>query len=199
MLRKYFSLIQSLTLFEVVTTVVVSVVIGVTMWGWTLVYDVLKVFIDNTPFNYVTSGFWVIPGLLLPFIIRKPGVALLSSFVAAFIQGLITQWGLGAVIYGLLQGAGAEITFALFGFKRINLLVLSLAGFASALLSYGYDYLKYDYQALGQGFALLQLLSFMISTIPLAAIPTIYLTKRLVKTGLLNQFLVVKVNKENEN
>ncbi len=183
---------RSLTLYEIVSTVIVSVVIGIAMWGWTLVYDVLKIFLDSTPFNYITSGFWVIPGLLLPFIIRKPGVAMLASIVAAFVQGLISQWGLGAVIYGFLQGAGAEITFACFSYRRFNLLVLSLAGMASGLMSYGYDYLKYDYAKLGNGHATIQVLSFMISTIPLAAYPTVVLTKRLLKTGILNQFLVSK-------
>ncbi len=192
MLSRYLEHLKTLSLFEIMTTAVVSVVLGVSMWGWTLVYDLFKIFLDATPFNYLTSGFWVIPGLFLPFIIRKPGIALLASIVASFVQGLITQWGLSSVVYGFIQGFAAEIIFFVFGFKRMNMLVLVCAGFLSAALSYSYDYLKYGYSSLGQIHTIIQLCSFMISTIPFAVIPTILLSKKLLKTGLLHQFSISK-------
>ncbi len=192
MLTRTSALARSITLYEILSTVMVSVVLGVFMWGWTFVYDLLKIFLDNTPVSYFTSGFWLIPGLLIPFIIRKPGLGLLASIVAAFVQGLITQWGLGAVLYGILQGCGAEIIFLIFGYRRFDRFSLILAGIASAFLSYGYDYFKYDYAALGPINSALQLAAFSVSSFLFAAIPTIYLSKRLVKTGVLNSFLITK-------
>ena len=192
MLTRSSALARSITLYEILSTVMVSVVLGVFMWGWTLVYDLLKIFLDNTPVSYFTSGFWLIPGLLIPYIIRKPGLGLLASIVAAFVQGLITQWGLGALIYGILQGVGAEIIFLLFNYRRFDRFSLFLAGLASAFLSYGYDYFKYNYESLGPVNSSLQLIAFSISSFLFAALPTIYLANRLKKTGVLNTFLLVK-------
>lgn len=192
MLTRISALARSITLYEILSTVMVSVVLGVFMWGWTFIYDLLKIFLDNTPVSYFTSGFWLMPGLLIPFIMRKPGLGLLASIVAAFVQGLITQWGLGAVIYGILQGAGAEIIFLLFAYRRFDYLSLFLAGLASAFLSYGYDYFKYGYEALGLMNTSLQLVAFSISSFLFAALPTFYLAKRLIKTGVMNSFLIVK-------
>lgn len=192
MFLKTSALARSITLYEILSTVMVSVVLGVFMWGWTFVYDLLKVVLDNTPISYFTSGFWLIPGLLIPFIMRKPGLGLLASIVAAFVQGLITQWGLGAVIYGVLQGVGAEIIFFFFAYRRFDKLSLFLAGVASAMLSYGYDYFKYGYGALGPVNSSLQLIAFSLSSFLFAALPTIYLANRLVKTGVMNSFLLVK-------
>lgn len=195
MLTRISALARSITLYEILSTVMVSVVLGVFMWGWTFIYDLLKVFLDNTPISYFTSGFWLIPGLLIPFIMRKPGLGLLASVVAAFVQGLITQWGLGAVVYGILQGFGAEIMFLMFFYRRFDMLSLFLAGISSAFLSYGYDYLKYDYAALGPINSGLQLLAFSTSSFLFAALPTIYLANRLKKAGVLNSFLLVKAEK----
>lgn len=186
------ALARSVTLQEMLTTVMVSVVLGVFMWGWTFVYSSLKIFLDNTPISYFTSGFWLIPGLLIPYIVRKPGLGLLASIVAAFVQGLITQWGLGAVVYGVLQGLGAEITFGFFGYRRFDKLSLFFAGILSALFSYGYDYFKYGYAALGAVNSALQLIAFSVSSFLFAALPTIYLASRLMKAGVLNSFLIVK-------
>jgi energy-coupling factor transport system substrate-specific component len=67
-----------------------------------------------------------------------------------------------------------------------------LAASVSAFCSYTYDYFAYDYANLSVGLNLLQVTSFIISAIVLAAFLSRYLSKRLLKTGLLDQFLIAK-------
>ena len=48
-------------------------------------------------------------------IIRKPGAALYTEVVAAVVSMAIgTQWGFVTLIWGVVQGAAAELGFALF-------------------------------------------------------------------------------------
>ncbi len=180
--------ISSITLNETVTTAVLGVVLAVFMWGWTFVYDFLKIFLDQLPINYITSGFWLIPGIFIPFIFRKPGLGFFASILAAFVQGMITQWGLGAVIYGILQGLGAELVFMAVRYRKFSFGVLSVAAMASALLSYGYDFFKYEYFTAKSYVSIMQCLSFMLSGILFAVLPTFYLAKRLKRAGVLKQF-----------
>ena len=129
-------------------------------------------------------------------LIRKPGIALFASIVAAFVESIITQWGMSAVIYGVIQGLGAELVFAVFAYKNWSLTTLSLAAAVSAFFSYTYDYLTNEYANLATSLNLLQVTSFMISAVVLGAFLSRYLANRLLKTGLLDNFLIAKNRSE---
>ncbi|OFW57430.1 MAG: hypothetical protein A2133_06530 [Actinobacteria bacterium RBG_16_64_13] len=54
----------------------------------------------------------MIGGLLVPYVVRRPGAALLGELVAAFVSMAIgTQWGIWTMASGLVQGVGAELVF----------------------------------------------------------------------------------------
>lgn len=186
------SAFKSITIFEIVLTLVLAVALGVAFWGWTFVYDLAKPFLKLSGLSYLVAGFWILASVLVPHIVRKPGIALIASLMAAFIESLLTHWGLMSVVWGLVQGLGAEIIFFIFAYKRWNLSVLMLAATLSTLFSYTLDYFLYDYGALTLGFNFLQLSSFIISSIFFAGIFSHLLGKRLVRLGILDQFLIAK-------
>ncbi len=183
---------RSLTIFEIVLTLVLAVALGVAFWGWTFVYDLAKPFLKVAGLSYSVAGFWILASILVPYIVRKPGVALMASIMAAFIESLLTHWGLMSVVWGLVQGLGAEIVFLSFFYKRWNLPVLLLAAAVSAFFSYALDYFYYDYRSLTAGFNILQLSSYIISALFFAGILSYMLGRRLVKLGILDQFLIAK-------
>lgn len=184
--------IQSLTVFEIVLTLVLAVALGVAFWGWTFVYDLAKPFLKVAGLSYLVAGFWILASVLIPHIVRKPGVALMASIMAAFIESLLTHWGLMSVVWGLVQGIGAEIVFLIFFYRRWNLGVLLLASAVSAFCSYALDYFYYDYRSLTVGFNLLQLGTYILSALFFAGLLSHLLGKRLVKLGILDQFLIAK-------
>lgn len=186
------SAFKSITIFEIVLTLVLAVALGVAFWGWTFVYDLAKPFLKLSGLSYLVAGFWILASVLVPHIVRKPGIALIASVMAAFIESLLTHWGLMSVVWGLVQGLGAEIIFFIFAYKRWNLPVLMLAATLSTLFSYTLDYFLYDYGALTLGFNFLQLSSFIVSSIFFAGIFSHLLGKRLVRLGILDQFLIAK-------
>ncbi len=186
---------KSLTLFEIVLMFVLAVGLGVAFWGWTFVYELSKPALKLVGLSYLTAGFWILASVLIPVIIRKPGVAILASLMAAFVQSLLTHWGLMSLMWGLVQGLGAEIIFFVFAYKRWNVFVLCLAAALAATLSYGLDYFIYGYHTLHITFNFLQLGSFVLSSIFLAGVASDLLSKRLVKLGILDQFLIAKMRK----
>ena len=63
---------------------------------------------------YILSGVWLIPAVLAPLIVRLPGAAILAETMAAAVSALLgSVWGLDTLMSGLMQGAGAELVFAL--------------------------------------------------------------------------------------
>lgn len=183
---------HTLTIFEIVLTLVLAVALGVAFWGWTFVYDLAKPFLKVAGLSYLVAGFWILASVFVPYIVRKPGVALMASIMAAFIESLLTHWGLMSVAWGLVQGLGAEIVFLLFFYKRWNIFVLLLAAGVSALFSYTLDYYYYDYRSLTAGFNILQLSTYIVSALFFAGFFSYLLGKRLVRLGLLDQFLIAK-------
>lgn len=184
--------IPQLTLFEIVLTLVLAVALGVAFWGWTFVYELAKPALKIFGLGYLTAGFWILASVFIPNIIRKPGVALVASLMAAFVESLLTHWGLTALFWGLVQGLGAEIIFFLFSYKRWNLVILSLAAVLSSTFSYALDAFLYDYKALGLTLNLTQWGSFVVSSVFLAAIVAQLLSERLLKLGVLDQFLIAQ-------
>ena len=166
---------------------------GVAYWAWTLVYDFLKEpLLKPLGIKRALDGFWLMAPVFFGYMVRKPGMALFGSLVAAGVEGIITQWGMSALIYGLVQGLGAELIFALFLYRKWNWMVLLLAATMSAVFSFGYDYLSQEQANLSSAFNAIQLVVFIISSWVFAAALSRYLGKRLVKTGLLDGFLIAR-------
>jgi len=192
MMTRIVALFKSINIFEIVLTAVVAVALGVSFWGWTFVYDVVKPLLKLSGLSYLASGFWIFASIFLSQIVRKPGIALIASVIAAFVESLLTHWGLMSVLWGVAQGLGAEVVFIIFAYKKWDLKVLILASATSALLSYALDFYVKDYGNLSVGFNLIQLVSFMISSAVLAGFLSDVVSKRLLRLGLLDQFLIAK-------
>ncbi|MBC7712163.1 MAG: ECF transporter S component [Rhizobacter sp.] len=184
--------LKSITIFEIVLTLVLAVALGVAFWGWTFIYDLAKPFLKLSGLSYLVAGFWILASVLVPHIVRKPGIALLASIMAAFVESLLTHWGLMSVVWGIVQGLGAEIIFFIFAYRKWNLFVLMLAAALSSVFSYTLDYFLYDYKSLSMNFNLIQISTFILSSILFAGVLSFLLGKRLVRLGILDQFLIAK-------
>ena len=181
---------RKITIFEIVLIAVLSVVIGVAFWGWTYVYDQFKPLLKPFGLKYLLAGFWLLSGVLLPFIIRKPGVAIVSETISALVEGFITRWGLTAGIWGLVQGLACELVFMVFGYKKWKIWHLIIASIVSAIASYALDFFYEPYYSLSLKFNLFQLISFVISSILFCGVLSFFLGKTLAKSGVLNQFAI---------
>ncbi len=93
------------------------------------VYPPISTALGVTPAVAVVVGVWLVPAVLGGLVVRKPGAAVYTELVAAVLSALIgNQWGFSTVWYGLVEGLGAEVVFALLLYRSFGLLAALAAG-----------------------------------------------------------------------
>jgi energy-coupling factor transport system permease protein len=124
--------------------------------------------------------------------VRKPGAAVLGSVLAAVAEMMGTQWGLSGIIYGLLQGLGAEVIFASRGWKNYDLITLMAASLLSMVFGFIFEYWQYSYGEL----TLAVQATYILLRIPSALILAGWLGKALgdalARTGVLRGMAVTR-------
>ena len=173
---------------DIVVAAVLAVAFGVVFQAWNLLWEATT--FVAPPIRGAIYGVWMVPAVLVPLIVRRPGAALFGEAVAASASMLFgAQWGLLTVVYGLVQGAAAELIFA-FGLYRSWSLVTALiagaaAGLAGALLDLAVFYPDWgpDWQLLYAGLV-------VASSAAIAGIGGWLLVRALAATGVLREFAV---------
>ncbi|MDR6882911.1 ECF transporter S component [Bacillus sp. 3255] len=185
--------VKGLKLTDILVTIVIAAVFGVIYRIWGPMYDLMKPI--GLHAEQLSYGMWFMAGTFAFLIIRKPGVALLAEVAAATIEALLGgSWGVSTLVYGILQGLGAELIFALFLYRKVNVGVTVLAAFASAALSLLVDqYYGYIDQLTFWNYCLFIGLRLAGSAI-IAGVFAYYLAGALARTGVLS--LVRPVSKK---
>lgn len=182
-------LLKNYTIFEMVFICVSSVALGVAFWGWTFAYEITKPALKLVGLNYLAAGFWIFASVFTPLIVRRPFVAIIASVIAAGVEGVITHWGAMALVWGLVQGLGAEVIFAATGYRKWSLYIVVAASMMSATASFVLDYFYYGYSQMALTLQVTQYLSFVVSSVVLAGFLSYILVQRLKKLNLLNRYL----------
>lgn len=178
---------------EIITLVILAVAISVLWWGWTMVSAFTKP-LSALGLSYLTAGIYLIGGTLIPFFVRKPGAALLGETLAAGIEGFITPWGITALIWGLVQGAGAELVFFATRYKNFRLGAMVAAGMVSALFSWVLDFFYSQYWTLKPEVWAVQIGCFVLSGAMIAGVLMYALGSAVVKTGAARSLMVEEQN-----
>ena len=145
-------------------------------------------FLAAPPARNILYGVWLIPAVLGALIIRKPGAAFFTELVAATVSAIIgSQWGLDTLLSGFMQGAAAELVFALTGYRVWTLPIAMIAGAAAAAGAWLHDMPIY-YAALPLE-AMLIIGAFMVvSAVVFAGVGSWLLMRSLAETGVLSGF-----------
>ncbi|WP_160033943.1 ECF transporter S component [Paenibacillus sp. An7] len=135
---------KGLTLTDILVTIVLAVAFGIIYKIWGPTYDLVKPF--GLHAEQMIYGMWFMAGTFAFLVIRKPGVALLAEIAASTVSAFLgSEWGISTLIYGAVQGLGAELMFALFLYRKVNVWITSLAAIGSAagslILDFGYGYI----------------------------------------------------------
>lgn len=127
---------------DILTIAFLGAALGVAFWGWGVFYNgpVTALKIGYAPLMGLFVGPWFLAGVVGGLVVRRPGAALFCEVVAALVSMLPgTEWGATVLISGVLQGLGAELVFAIFGYKAFSVAVAALAGALSAPLQWGFE------------------------------------------------------------
>jgi energy-coupling factor transport system permease protein len=113
---------------DILVVAAIAIAFGIVFWFWNAFVWVWLAPLGQ-PWEYVISGVWVMPAVVAPLIVRKPGAAIFAEMVAAIVSVLLgSQWGLDILLSGFVQGAGAEIVFAILLYRSFGPVVALLAG-----------------------------------------------------------------------
>jgi energy-coupling factor transport system substrate-specific component len=174
---------------DIVVTAVLGVAFGIVFWAWGLLWAGLDAaFTAFPPAQAVMYGVWLLPAVLAPLIVRKPGAALFAEFVAATVSALLgSSWGTLVIVYGLLQGLAGEVGFAAFRYRRFGwpqaLLAAACAGLMAAVL----DLVNY-YPDWAGGWKTTYVVLVVASTAVVAGVGGTMLARALRASGALSAF-----------
>ncbi|RLP71636.1 hypothetical protein D9V29_07200 [Mycetocola manganoxydans] len=175
---------------DIVVASVIGVASGVIFWAWGLAWGPLSAALSFTPgLGGLLAGGWLFAGVLGALIIRKPGAAIYTELVAAAVSALIgTVWGFETLIWGLVQGIGAEIVFALFFYANWRIGVALLAGAGTGLAVGLLDTTFTSYAALDIAAKTTYIVSAIVSGTVIAGLLSWFAVRGLAATGALSRF-----------
>lgn len=174
---------------DIVVTAVVAVAFGVVFWAWGLAWAPLDGIFAALPWaKNLLYAVWLVPAVLAPLIVRKPGAALFAEMVAAGVSTLLgSQWGPDTLLSGFVQGAAAELVFAFTLYRSWSLPILAAAAVASAAAAWIHDWALY-YANVDVATQVLVGLSMGVSALVLVAGGSVLLVRSLRASGVLEGF-----------
>ncbi len=175
---------------DIVVASVLGVAGGLVMTLWNLVYSPV-----TAPLEVALPGLqalmyaiWLFPAVLVGLVVRKPGAALYGELVAAAVSALLGgMWGWTALAWGLVQGLGAEIVFAVLLYRAWGLLPAILAGMGAGVGLVIMD-LTFYYAGTRPEFMVVYAVSAIVSGAVIAGLGSWLLVRGLARTGALSRF-----------
>jgi len=175
---------------DIVMAAVICVAFGVVFWVWGIVWEGPLAALSTLalPIRDLGYAVWLIPAVLAPLIIRKPGAALFAEMVAAGVSALLgSLWGVDTLLSGFVQGAAAELVFAFTLYRLWTFPVLAIAAIASAAAAWIHDWVLY-YPTVDPTIQIVRGLFMAISAVIIVAGGSVALYRSLRRAGVLEGF-----------
>lgn len=178
---------------DIAVASVIGVASALVYWLWALItaapWDIVDAVIPGLA--GIFNGAWLFAGPLAAIIIRKPGAALYAEIVAGVLEALMgNMWGgVETFLIALVQGAGAEIAFLIFAYKKWNLPITVLSGALSGVACWAYSFFT-RLQAIDitGSYGIVYVATTIISGMIIAGVLMWYLYIAIAKTGALDKF-----------
>jgi energy-coupling factor transport system substrate-specific component len=182
---------------DIVVGAVVAVAFGAVFLAWNAIYAATDPFFAFLrPAQAILYGIWLLPAVLVGLIVRRPGAAFFGGFVAAAVSVLLgSPYGADALVSGAIQGAGAELGFAIGLYRSWRLPTAMLAGALSAAAAAIHDLVVY-YADTGADFWLVYGVALVISGFLVAGLGAWLLLRSLAATGVLGGFAAGRDQRE---
>ena len=177
-----------LTLADLVLLSVLAVVLGFLYWALVQAWGALQLAMG--PFGdlaqHVLIGGWMVAAPLATYIVRKPFVGIVVEVVAAFVEVVFLASPVGPLLLlvGVVQGAGAELPFALTRYRRYGWGVFVASGASAGLASVALGVVRFGW--LGQDWFAWRLGLSVLSGVLLCGLLARVLGDALARTGVLD-------------
>ena len=176
---------------DIVLGAALAVAFGAVFQAWNLLWTAVSpAFVGVPPLQGFMYGVWLLPAVLVPLVIRRPGAALLGEGMAAVASALFgAPWGLLTIVYGLMQGGAAELVFAMGLYRRWGIGIALLAGAAAGAAAVLLDLVVY-YPSWAANYQVLYAALVIPSAAIVAGVGGWLLVRALARTGVLGAFAV---------
>jgi energy-coupling factor transport system permease protein len=174
---------------DIVVTAVIGVAFGVVFWFWNTIWAPLDGVFALAPWaKDLLYAVWLIPAVLAPLIVKKRGAALFAEITAAGVSALLgSQWGPDVLLSGFVQGAAAELVFAMTFYRSYAFPTLVVAAVASAAAAWIHDWALY-YAAVDPAVQLVRGAMMAISAAIIVAGGSVLIERSLRQAGVLQGF-----------
>ncbi|MCU6733861.1 ECF transporter S component [Diplocloster agilis] len=186
-------------LHEVIFVAMLCIVFGVVYLAGVYLASFLSTVL--TPFglaplaNEIVFGVWFMASTLAAYILQKPGVAIVSEVLAALIEVLMgNMYGPMVIVAGIIQGAGGEIVFAGWKYKRFDALTMNLAAAGCCITSFLWSFVRSGYGLLSVKLLIVMFLIRLVSSVLFAGVLCKLMGDGLAKTGLLKSYALGRAN-----
>lgn len=182
---------------DIVVGAVIAVAFGVVFLAWNALYLATEpIFAALPPAQAILYGVWLLPGVLVALVVRRPGAAFFGGLVSAAVSVLLgSPYGVDALISGAIQGGGAELGFAFAAYRWWNLPVAMMAGALAGIAAAVHDIIVY-YPDFAIGYQVIYAVATLTSGAVVAGIGAWLLLRALVATGVLHEFAAGRDQRE---
>jgi energy-coupling factor transport system substrate-specific component len=171
---------------DVIVTAVLGVAFGVVFWAWGNVAWPALAFLG--PLQNLLYGPWLIPAVLAPLVVRRPGAGIFAEVVAASVSAMLgSQWGVIVLLYGVVQGLAGEIPFLVVRYRVFAWPVVVAAGILASAAAWVLDWAFY-FAAVDVGTQLLVGALMAASGVVVVAGGSLFLARALRDAGVLGGF-----------
>lgn len=167
-----------------------AVPLGFLFAAWLIGWNALQLI---PPALHFVGGFYVVAGIVVGYVLRRPGAAILGEMIAAFIEWPLAPYGPIILFLGLLQAVGIEAVFAATRYRDYRLRVLMAAGVVGALaVLFGRFYVAFGYANLAIAEQLIRLGATVLGGAIVGGLFGKVIADALAATGVLNNFPIAR-------
>lgn len=174
---------------DILVTAIIGVVFGVVFWAWGIAWSAFAPLNSAFPVaRDLLYAVWLVPAVLAPLVVRKPGAALFAEMVAAGVSALLgSAWGADTLLSGFVQGAAAELVFAFTLYRNWSFAVVAIAAVASAAAAWIHDWAIY-YADFDMTLQIARGIAMAISAVVIVGLGSVALVRSLRRAGVLEGF-----------
>ena len=139
----------------------------------------------------ILYGMWFMAAIIASYILRKPGVGIISEVVGALVEVLLGGvFGPIVIISAIIQGLGVELAFAKGGYKDFSYKTTMLAAVLCAIFTFIWKGIRANYLAMDLKIVLAIFVIKLISSLFFTGFLSKAICDKLLKTGVLSLSLI---------
>ncbi|MCL2865012.1 MAG: ECF transporter S component [Lachnospiraceae bacterium] len=144
-------------------------------------------------------GIFFMSAVFAPYIIRKPGVATIVGTMTGVVQILMgSAFAATLLISAFVQGLGSEAAFAVFRYKKFNILTVILASLGATITSFILAWYRGSWSEVIPTIVILRFVIRALSACLFSGIISKLLADRLAKAGVLKSYPIGQIRSGNE-